>query len=34
MEIVLMQSTEEDDQEDQSGETNYMSGALGLIPTD
>ena len=36
MEIVLMQSTEEqeDEEEDKDGETNYMSGALGLIPTD
>ena len=31
-----MQSTEEqeDEEEDKEGETNYMSGALGLIPTD
>ena len=32
-----MQSTEEqedEDEDDKDGETNYMSGALGLIPTD
>ena len=34
MEIIVMESTEEDPDRDDTEETNYMSGALGLIPTD
>ena len=33
MEIIVMESTEEEDRDD-DGDTDYMSGALGLIPTD
>lgn len=38
LEITLTASTEEEEEEREEGEdgeaTNYMSGALGLIPTD
>ena len=41
MEISVVASTEEEEEEGEEGEsesdrdtTNYMSGALGLIPTD
>ena len=34
MEIVITQSTEEEEEGELEGDTDYMSGALGLIPTD
>ena len=35
MEIILTQSMEEEDEdEEEEGGTDYLSGALGLIPTD
>ena len=35
MEIILTQSMEEDEEEaEEEGGTDYLSGALGLIPTD
>ena len=36
MEIILTQSMEEEEEaeEEEEGSTDYLSGALGLIPTD
>ena len=32
--VLSVVSTETEEEEAEEGETNYMSGALGLIPTD
>ena len=34
MEIILTQSMEDEEEEEGEGGTDYLSGALGLIPTD